>query len=254
MHPVFFRVGSFAIHTYGVLVAIGFLLGLTLAGRRAKQENMDPRQISDLGIWLILAGMGGAKLFHIVFFWNEFIAAWRADGPASLREGFVFYGGFLGAVVATVVFARRRRLPLWKLADICAPTVALGHAFGRLGCFFNGCCYGTPCHWPWAVRFPGDHLMHGIPVHPTQLYEVLGNLAIFGALWTLYRRRRFDGQIWWWYVLAYGALRFGVEFYRGDYETHYFGLFTLGHLIAAVLMAIAAIGLWGTTRWRSPRT
>jgi phosphatidylglycerol:prolipoprotein diacylglycerol transferase len=254
MHPILFRLGPLDIHTYGVLVAAGFLLGLTLAGRRAKAEGLDPRAISDLGIWLIVAGMGGAKLFHVVFFWDEFIRAWRYEGLRSLREGFVFYGGFISAIVTTILFARKRRLPLWKLADVCAPSVALGHAFGRLGCYFNGCCFGTVCELPWAVRFPGNHLMHSAPVHPTQLYEVLGNFILFGALSAFYRRKRFDGQVWWWYVLAYGALRFAIEFVRGDYSVHYLGVFTIAHIVATALMIAAAIGLWGTTRWRgAPR-
>jgi len=253
MHPVFFRVGSFSIHTYGVLVAIGFLLGLYVAGRRAQQEGLDQRHVSDLGIWLIVAGMGGAKLFHTIFFWNEFQMAWRMEGVRSLREGFVFYGGFIGAVVATIVFVRARRLPLWKLADVMAPSVALGHAFGRLGCFFNGCCYGTPTCVSWGVRFPDNHLMHSCPVHPTQLYEVAGNLVLFAGLFEFYRRKQFDGQVWWWYVLAYGALRFGIEFFRGDYAVHYFGRFTIAHLIAAALMAVAVGALWGTNRLRGEK-
>lgn len=253
MHPILFRLGPLDIHTYGVLVAAGFLLGLMLAGRRAKAGGLDPRAVSDLGIWLIVAGMGGAKLFHIVFGWDEFIRAWQHEGLRSLREGFVFYGGFIGAVVATIVFARKRRQPLWKLADLFAPCLALGHAFGRLGCFFNGCCYGSVCQLPWAVKFPGNHIMHGQPVHPTQLYEALANLALFAALSGFARRKRFDGQVWWWYVLAYGAMRFAIEFVRGDYTVHYFGVFTIAHLIAAALMVIAAIGLWGTSRWRGAK-
>jgi len=253
MHPVLFRLGPLDIHTYGVLVAAGFLLGLTIAGRRAQRNGIDPRHVSDLGIWLILAGMCGAKIFHVVFFWNEFIGAWRAEGLRSLREGFVFYGGFLAAIATTIGFAHRRQLPLWKLADVLAPSVALGHAFGRLGCFFNGCCFGKACNLPWAVRFPDQHIAHGHPVHPTELYEVLGNLVLFAALSAWLPRRRFDGQVWWWYVLAYGALRFVIEFFRGDYDVYYFGVFTIAHLIAAGLMATAVIGLWGTDKLRGDK-
>ncbi len=253
MHPILFRFGPLDIHTYGVLVAAGFLLGLMLAGRRAKAEGLDPQAVSDLGIWLIVAGMGGAKLFHVIFFWDEFIGAWRHEGLRSLREGFVFYGGFIGAVVATILFARKRGQPLWRLADLFAPCLALGHAFGRLGCFFNGCCYGSVCHAPWAVKFPDNHLMRDQPVHPTQLYEAMGNLVLFAALSAFSRRKRFDGQVWWWYVLAYGGLRFAIEFVRGDYAVHYFNFFTIAHLIAAALIVIAAIGLWGTTRWRGEK-
>ena len=247
MHPEFIHIGKFAIHTYGVLVAAGFLLGLLLAARRARSAGIAAEQISDLGVWLIITGMGGAKLFHIVFFWHEFIAGWHATGWLSLREGFVFYGGFIGACLVTIVFASRHRLSLWKLADAMAPSVALGHALGRLGCFFNGCCFGKPCTLPWAITFPAGHVMHGIPVHPTQLYEVAGNLALFAGLSLFYRRKRFDGQVWWLYVLLYGVLRFTIEFWRGDYEVYYRGLFTLGHLEAGSMIVVAAVALaWMT--------
>ena len=132
-----------------------------------------------------------------------------------------------------------KRLPLAKLVDVFAPSVALGHVFGRLGCFFNGCCYGKACALPWAVNFPLPHVMHGIPVHPTQLYEAFGNLVIFAGLTAFYRHKRFDGQIWWLYVLSYGALRFLVEFFRGDYTTYYFGIFTIAHLTAAAMIVLA---------------
>ena len=243
MHPDFFHIGPLDIHTYGVLVALGFLAGIGVTARRAPREGLRPEQISDLGVWLILAGMLGGKLFHVMFFWPDFQAAWRAEGLRSLREGFVFYGGFIGAILAAIVYTRRKKLPLWKVADVCAPSVALGHALGRLGCFFNGCCYGQPCRLPWAVNFPAPHIMHGIPVHPTQLYEVAGNFALFAGLSVYYRHKKFDGQIWWLYVLLYGALRFTIEFFRGDYDVHYFGTLTIAHLIAIVMMMVALAGL-----------
>ena len=239
MHPIFLRLGGFPIHTYGVLVALGFLAGLGVAAARARKAGMAPEQINDLGVWLILTGMAGGKLFHIVFFWPDFLAGWRAEGLASLREGFVFYGGFITASLATVVYTRRKHLPLMKVADLLAPGVALGHLFGRLGCFFNGCCFGKPCSLPWAVDFPAPHPLHGIPVHPTELYEAAGNLLIFCGLLGWERRKRFDGQVWWLYVLSYGILRFVVEFFRGDYPTYYLGWFTLGHAIAAVMILLA---------------
>ena len=243
MHPDFIHLGPLDIRTYGVLVAVGFMVGLWVAARRAPGEGFKPDQVMDLGVWLVLSGMLGGKLFHVIFYWDDFIAAWRAEGVRSLREGFVFYGGFILASVTAVGYARVKRLPLAKLVDVLAPSIALGHAFGRLGCFFNGCCYGRACTLPWAVTFPPPHVMQGIPVHPTQLYEVLGNVAIFVGLTAAYRHKRFDGQIWWLYVLGYGTLRFLVEFFRGDYTTHYFGVFTIAQLIAAGMILIAVVGL-----------
>jgi len=270
VHPIFIRLGPLDIHSYGVLVAIGFIVGLAVAGRRARSEGIPAEQISDLGMWLIIAGMLGGKLFHIIFFWDDFIAGWHADGVRSLREGFVFYGGFFLATVVAVVYARRKRLPLAKLLDIFSPSVALGHAFGRMRCFFNGCCYGKVCSdgFPLGVRFPAifdatgrpigsapflDHLQHklvkisasaSLPVHPTEIYEALGNLAIFGGLSLFYRHKRFDGQVWWLYVLGYGALRLGVEFFRGDYYTFYFGVLTIGQIVAITMIAVASLALW----------
>ena len=244
MHPDFIQLGRLDIRTYGVLVAMGFLVGLWVAARRAPSEGFKPEVITDLGVWLVISGMLGGKLFHVIFFWDEFLAGWRAEGWQSLREGFVFYGGFIFASLTSVVYARVKRLPLAKLADILGPSVAIGHVFGRLGCFFNGCCYGKACHLPWAVTFPPPHVMHGIPVHPTQLYEALGNLAIFAGLTAVYRRKRFDGQIWWLYVLSYGALRFVIEFFRGDYEkTYYLGFFTTAQLVAGAMIVLALISL-----------
>ena len=241
MHPDFFHLGPLDIHTYGVFVALGFAAGLYVATRRARAAGLDPDLINNLSLWLILAGMGGAKLFHIIFFWDDFRAGWQAVGWRSLREGFVFYGGFIGACLATIAYCRVKKLPLWEVADVFAPALALGHAFGRMGCFFNGCCFGKVCTLPWAVRFPPPHIMAGIPLHPTQLYEVAGNLAIFAGLTAFTHRRQFPSQIWWFYVLLYGALRFTVEFFRGDYSHYYFGHLTLGHLIAAGMMVIALI-------------
>jgi len=270
VHPIFIRLGPLDIHTYGVLVAIGFIVGLAVAGRRARSEGIPAEQISDLGMWLIIAGMVGGKLFHIIFFWDDFIAGWHADGVRSLREGFVFYGGFILATLTAVVYTRLKRLSLPKLADVFAPSIALGHAFGRMGCFFNGCCYGRVCPdgFPLGVRFPAifdatgrligtapfiDHLQHkwvkisastSLPVYPTEIYEALGNLAIFGGLSLFYRQKRFDGQVWWLYVLSYGALRLVVEFFRGDYYTFYFGGLTIGQIVAITMIVVASLALW----------
>jgi phosphatidylglycerol:prolipoprotein diacylglycerol transferase len=243
VHPEFIRLGPLDIHTYGVFVALGFIVGLAVATRRARRAGIDPDRITDLGAWLIVAGMLGGKLFHIIFFWDDFLYGWRMDGVRSLREGFVFYGGFIVASLTAVAYTTVKKLSFFRVADIFAPSIALGHAFGRMGCFFNGCCYGKPCSLPWAVTFPPPHVMAGIPVHPTEIYEALGNLAIFAGLSAVYRHKRADGQIWWLYILSYGILRFVVEFFRGDYTTYYFGVLTLGQLVAMVMIAVAAVAL-----------
>lgn len=239
MYPILIHMRWLDIHTYGVLVAAGFLIGIAVATHRARREGLPPENITDLGVWLVAAGMVGGKLFHIIFFWNEFIAAWRAEGLRSLREGFVFYGGLVVAALTAVIYLRAKRLPVAKVLDLLAPCVALGHALGRLGCFFTGCCYGKACLLPWAVTFPPPHAMAGIPVHPTELYEVIGNVALFLGLSAFAKHKRFNGQIWWLYVLGYSLLRFVVEFFRGDYDVHYFGIFTISQVIAAIMIVVS---------------
>ncbi|MEI6083365.1 MAG: prolipoprotein diacylglyceryl transferase [Verrucomicrobiota bacterium] len=237
MHPVLIRLGGLEIHTYGVLVAVGFLTGIALAQHRARQAGIPTERIGDLGVWLIVAAMLGAKLFHIIFFWNDFSAGWRENGLSSLRAGFVFFGGFVGATLTGIYYIRTKGLPLWKVADAFAPALALGHAFGRLGCFFEGCCYGTACSLPWAIHYPAPHMLADVAVHPTQLYEAAGNLAIFA--WLATYRKKYDGQVWWLYMMAYGVLRFTIEFFRGDYSTHAFGVFTSAQYIAVGLVSVA---------------
>jgi len=243
MHPEFIRLGPLDIRTYGVLVAVGFMVGLAVAAWRARREGIDPERVTDFGVWLVISGMLGGKLFYILFFWSDFVYGWQHEGLRSLREGFVFYGGFITASLTAVAYATIKRLPMAKMGDILAPSIALGHAFGRMGCFLNGCCFGKRCALPWAVTFPPPHVMAGIPVHPTELYEVFGNLAIFAGLSAFFRHRQYDGQVWWLYVLGYGVLRFVVEFFRGDYDVHYFGVLTVGQLVAMTMIVTATVAM-----------
>jgi prolipoprotein diacylglyceryl transferase len=155
VHPEFIRLGPLDIHTYGVLVAIGFMVGLAVAAWRARREGVDPDRITDLGAWLVVSGMLGGKLFHIIYFsGTTSCTAWHQQGVRSLREGFVFYGGLIVATLTAAAYTTVKKLPFFRVADIFAPSLALGHAFGRLGCFFNGCCYGKVCAMRFSARCP----------------------------------------------------------------------------------------------------
>jgi phosphatidylglycerol:prolipoprotein diacylglycerol transferase len=151
--------------------------------------------------------------------------------------GLVFYGGFIGAALAVVVGSRWKRMPLLALADVLAPSIALGYVFGRLGCFMNGCCYGRACDLPWAVRFPYGHETYGQAVHPTQLYESCCGLLLYLGLAWVFRRRRFDGQVFAVFLLGNAVLRFTVEFFRGDYAVRYLGGWaTPAQLLSGVIL------------------
>lgn len=246
MDKVAFDMGGFAIYWYGVLIAAGFLAGLWTASRRALQVNLAPERIADLGPWLIVGAVVGARLVYVISYWREDFAREPWWEVFMIRKGgMVFYGGFLGAALVFILYTRARRLPLWKVADVLAPSIALGYFFGRLGCLMNGCCFGRTCDLPWALHFPADHETYPHGVHPTQLYESFSGLLIYGALAWLHRRKRFDGQIFALYLMAAAAVRFGVEFFRGDYPVHYLGGWaTPAHIISAGLFTAGALLFW----------
>ena len=166
------------------------------------------------------------------------------------KGGLVFYGGLIGAAVACILYTRLKQLPLWKVADIMAPSIALGYVFGRIGCLMNGCCYGRACNMPWAITFPAGHETHPLgepatPVHPTQIYESLLNLFLYLGLAWLYRRKKYDGQVFSVYLVSYAVLRSTVEIFRGDYPAyqHFLGgwatpaqLVSIGILAAGLIL------------------
>src|SRR4051812_6102658 len=190
------------------MVALGFMAALWTASRRGMREGVAPEKILDLGPWLILGAIVGARTLYVISYWREEFA----DKPMEIfmiqKGGLVFYGGLVGSSLACILYVRWKKLPLWKFADILAPSVALGYVFGRIGCLMNGCCYGRTCDLPWAIRYPIGHETYPdggdvTPVHPTQIYDSLLNLALYLFLAWLYRRKKFDGQIFAAYLVCY---------------------------------------------------
>ncbi len=218
MYPILFQYGRLTLYTYGLLIAFAFLAALWLLGREARQRGLEPRPYQDLGFVVLVSALVGARLFYILVEWEHF-----ARNPLQVFEiwkgGLVFYGGFVGAALAALVYVRAKGLPLWTTADLVAPALALGQAIGRIGCFFAGCCYGAECALPWAVTFTdprGLAPLHAA-LHPTQLYAAAANLLIFAVLQFLLRpRQRFPGQIFGAYLVLYPAARFTIELFRAD--------------------------------------
>lgn len=239
MDRVAFNIGGLAIHWYGILAAVGFGAGLWTASRRAADHPTLPRTVvADLGPWLIVGGLVGARLWFVISYWDEDFAGRPLWEILNLRAGgLVFYGGLAGAALAAALFARLRGLPLWELADVLAPSLALGHAFGRVGCYANGCCYGAPTRLPWGVPWPDAPAGQVVLVHPTQLYEAgLLVCLCLGLAWQ-YRRKRFAGQTFAWYLIAYALVRFTIEFFRGDYGTMTLAGLKPGQALSAVALA-----------------
>ena len=243
MHPIAFQLGSFTIHWYGVMIALAFLAGLWTASRRARRENIPGEKITDIVLWLMVGAFAGAHFVYVTTYWKDEYAGRPLSEIFMIRNGFVYYGGFIGAGVAAFIYIRWKKLPLWKTADVLAPSIALGNVFGRIGCFLNGCCYGRACDLPWAVRFPSDHPTGGAPVHPTQIYDSLDNFLLYLLLAWLFRHKKFDGQVFATYLIGYAITRSIMECFRGDYppdHIHY-GL-TPGELVSIPIF-IAGLAL-----------
>ena len=202
------------------------MAGLWTASRRALRQNIHPDTIIDLGPWLLLGAIIGARTLYVVSYWKESFASLPLKEIFMVQHGgLVYYGGLIGASLACILFARLKKLLLWRLSDILAPSIALGYVFGRWGCLMNGCCYGRPTTMPWGIQFPPNVTTTTYPnfVHPTEIYDSLLNLALYGFLVWLYRRKKFDGQVFAVYLIGYALLRSFVELFRGDYSPVHYG-------------------------------
>jgi phosphatidylglycerol---prolipoprotein diacylglyceryl transferase len=222
MYPRLLELGPVTVYTYGVLLAAAYLLGLQLAIVRGRRRHLDQARVLDLGIYIIISALIGAKLLLLVVDFHTYV-----ENPRELltlaRSGGVFYGGLIVAVIVALWYIRRIGLPLWTTCDVFAPGIALGHVVGRLGCFFAGCCYGKPANVPWAITFTDPFAASNVgtplnvPLHPTQLYEAGAEALILVLLLaTESRGRRFPGRTFWLYMLLYAISRYIIEMYRGD--------------------------------------
>jgi phosphatidylglycerol:prolipoprotein diacylglycerol transferase len=240
--------GPFTLHTYGVLLAVAFLAGLYVASRQARREGLDSGKVTDLAVWVLIAGLVGAKLLLVALDWRYYT---RSPGQilSILQSGGVFYGGLIAGLVVAWWYVRRSSLPGWQTADALAPGLILGQAIGRLGCFSAGCCWGRPASVPWAVTFTDLYASRQVgtpldtPLHPTQIYESVACFLIFFVLLWIASRKRFHGQVVLAYVTLYSVARFIIEFFRGDPDrgTWFRGALSTSQVIALLLLIGVAL-------------
>jgi phosphatidylglycerol:prolipoprotein diacylglycerol transferase len=262
MYPELFRIGDFPINTYGLLLAVGMLLALYVAARLGARDGLPKERMYDLGLWTLIGGLLGSKILMLFVDDTYRHNIWNIFSLDFLRSGGVYYGGFLGGFLTLFFLIRWYKLSFWKVADAFAPGLALGQFFGRQGCFAAGCCWGKPTDLPWGVHFTEHaHEFTGVPVygdagnalylHPTQLYESIAMLIVFGALVFLHRRKRFDGQILIAYAIIYALVRFTIEFVRDDPRGDLFGLTSLtGFSTSQIISLLVAAGAIGFMIWR----
>ncbi len=255
MWPELFKIGPLTVHSWGVFLMLGFLLAAWRAARNAPRYNIAGEHMWDVSLWGLLGGVIGARLAYVLITPDEF----RASPLAALQiwqGGMTFYGGLVGGILAGALVCRLRRINVLDAADLAALSFPLGYALGRVGCFFNGCCYGGVCDLPWATQFHNP-ATGGLtaPSHPAQLYSALAAIAMYVLLVFLEPRRRFRGQLMLAFLFLYGVYRFCIEFVREGVTadtTPLLGL-TEGQ-IASLLLSLAAVAAWVIAARRARRS
>lgn len=241
MLPQLFKIGPLTLYSFGLMVVLGFALGTYLAARLAKERGLDGEAFLDGAVIILFASIVGARLLFVALNSGEY-AGHPLEVAALWRGGMSFHGGAIAGILAGFIYMRLRKLPLLAMADAAAPGLALGYAFGRIGCFMNGCCYGGPTNLPWGMHFPGTdpHLAY----HPAQIYASAINFLLVGALIWAYRRPHRSGQILALYIAAYSVYRFAIEGLRKGVtaEVFWMGL-TEAQVFSAVCVVLAA-GWW----------
>ena len=227
MFPILIKIGPITIHAYGFMMAMGVAFALWFIFVQAKKHDLPASKIIDMAFYTIIISLIGAKLILFIGNFSYYTHYWR-ELLSLARSGGVFQGGLTFGILFALWYFRRHKIPTWKAADIVGSALALGHGFGRIGCFSAGCCFGRESSVPWGVTFKSEYAHNltgiplGIPLHPTQLYESALNFLNFFVLFLILKKKRFDGQVFSFYIINYSIIRYFVEFFRGDHPSKAF--------------------------------
>lgn len=256
MHPILFTFHGLTLHSYGLLLAVAFLVGIQLFVARGVRRGLPEDRLHSVSLLLLVLSIVGGRGLFVLTHWSDY--ARDPLGAFRLWEGgLILYGGYFLAIVGGIAYLRRVHVPVWRVADAVAPSAALGIAIGRLGCFLNGCCFGLPTRLPWGVHFPpGSYSSYTFPgelLHPSQLYLAGAGGLVFTLLLVLDRRPRFDGWLFWTYVALDAACRFLIDFTRYYDQTSFLGTlgglsFNMNQILSGVLILASAVMLVALSR------
>lgn len=248
--PILFEVGPFTVRWYGLLIATAVLLGVILSQYLAKRRNVNPELLSDLVIWLVIAAIPSARLYYVLFQWQEY-----ANNPGDIiaiwRGGIAIHGAIIGGLIAAIIFAKARKISFWQMADLVAPSLILGQAIGRWGNFFNSEAFGAPTDLPWKLYIPPANRPPALAsfdyFHPTFLYESLWNVMVFALLMALFfkglpgKRQLKTGSIFLLYLVTYSLGRLWIEGLRTD--SLMLGPLRIAQIISLVEIILGLAGL-----------
>jgi phosphatidylglycerol:prolipoprotein diacylglycerol transferase len=242
MHPILYSFGPVTVYTYGFFVSMGFLASFALFLFQLKKRQISVDTGIDLAFWVLLSSIVGSRLVYVLVNLNYYL-----HYPFKVfmlwEGGLVWYGAFIGALVAALIYFRAKKLDGWVWLDIAIPFVALGQGIGRIGCLMAGCCYGKPTNLPWGITFTASEIAPlGVSLHPTQIYDMLFDLTIFAVLFLRRDKVRFRGEQILSYLFLYGATRSIVEVFRGDPRGSLFwGSITTSQLISIIAVIVGIV-------------
>jgi phosphatidylglycerol:prolipoprotein diacylglycerol transferase len=245
MFPDLISIGPVTIHTYGFFVAMGFAVGIVTAIKVGNYQGVPSQQVMDMAFVMIVWAIVGSRLFYVLI--NlPYYAAHPLDILKLWQGGLVFSGGLVATAAAMIWYLRRHHLSFWATGDLWAPSLALGQAIGRIGCHMAGCCHGQPTGTSWGVVFthPKSLAPLHVSLYPTQIFEAFGGLAIFLVLLFVHGKRKFEGQVFLWYLILHSTARLVAERFRGDERGFISGTeMTATQLVATLLLVGSVTGL-----------
>ncbi|MFC1855557.1 prolipoprotein diacylglyceryl transferase [Thermodesulfobacteriota bacterium] len=224
MRPIMISIFGFDIKAYGLFIAIAFIVGMKLAAHFAKEDGGDPEIVYDLTLYILVSALIGARLLEVLVNYKDYFAH-----PGEIFKiwngGLTFYGGLIAVIIVSYIYVKKKKIDFYSYADYMAPSMAFGYMFGRIGCFFAGCCYGEPAAaGDLCVTFnhPMSFAPRGVCLYPTQAYGALSALIIGIILLIVRKRRAFKGQLFLLFFMLYAPARFMIEFIRDDARGLYF--------------------------------
>lgn len=243
--PIAFSIGPFEVRWYGIMVVLAVIAIIAITLLEAKRVGIAEDHIYSLGAWAVIGGVVFSRVIHVIDKWDYYIAH-----PTQIFtfEGLAVYGAVIGVILAIIIYCLVKKLSIWLIADLVSPGALVGMAIGRVGCVLNGCCYGLTTSFPWAVEYtcPTSYAPLGVPLHPTQMYHIIWNLAAFGVLWALRRRLKPQGSVFLIYLAFYAAGDLLIRFVR-DGDPYLFGLQqaqVIGILMLVVTVPLLLVRMW----------
>ncbi len=246
MYPVLFQLGNFELRSYGVFVALAFIVGLWVSSKEAERKGLDPSLVQNFALYALIGGIVGARIYFVLFSDPGYFLQNPWQILAIWRGGIGVIGALLGGFLAAVWYWRKKELSFWPFADALAPGIPLGQTIGQFACLLNGDSYGKPTDLPWAITYTDSRSLAplNVPLHPIEIYEMVAYFLVFLLVWRTREKYQTEGFAFFTYLIGYGIARFSVEFFRGAPAIFAWGI-PAAHVFSVAMVLASIMGfLW----------